>query len=122
MRDATELSLADFLYTETDDLLDPGSEYVDWRRAAAWATDLYEPNLLGPAVPRVELLRAGMRRPVINLSSYNYMGMAHQPEVVQAAQQALARYGTGACGSPLLSGMAELHRSLEDNLARFMKR
>jgi glycine C-acetyltransferase len=29
----------------------------------------------------------------------------------------LAKYGTGACGSPLLSGMTDLHRQLEAELS-----
>lgn len=118
----TNLSLADFLFDESKDPLKPSAEYLEWRRRSRWATDLYEPNLLGAAVPRVEILRGNKRTSVINLSSYNYMGFVHHPEVIRAAQEALARYGTGACGSPLLSGLADLHRRLEQRLSRFMGR
>lgn len=116
------LSLADFFFDQSDDPLKPSAEYRAWRERSRWATNLYEPNLLGAAVPRVEVVRGGKRRAAVNLSSYNYMGLVHNPEVIQAAQEALAHYGTGACGSPLLSGQADLHRRLEQNLSAFMGR
>ncbi|MFH1532634.1 MAG: aminotransferase class I/II-fold pyridoxal phosphate-dependent enzyme [Pseudomonadota bacterium] len=122
MSDATELSLADFLFTDSDDPLVPSDGYLEWRSAGSWATSLYEPHLFGPPGPRVEIQRAGMRREVINLASYNYMGFAAHPEVIEAAREALSKYGTGACGSPLLSGLSDLHLELEEQLSRFMGR
>ncbi|MCB9639181.1 MAG: aminotransferase class I/II-fold pyridoxal phosphate-dependent enzyme [Myxococcales bacterium] len=117
-----EYSLADFFYSDTDDPTRPPPEFAAWREAGAWAMSLMEPALHGPAVPRVEIHRAGHDQKVINLSSYNYMGMAHHPEVVEAAKMALEKYGVGACGSPLLSGLSDLHRELEEKLAAFMGR
>jgi len=122
MNDASELSLADFLFCDSDDPMVPSSEFLEWRAAGAWATSLYEPHLFGPPLPRVEIQRGGVRRKVINLSSYNYMGFAAHPEVIEAAQDALAKYGTGACGSPLLSGLSDLHIRLEDQVSKFMGR
>src|SRR5207247_7758811 len=77
---------------------------------------------LGAPVPRTGLEVAGERRPIINLNSYNYLGLATHPETVAAAQRALAVYGTGACGSPMLSGMTDLHRELERRLSAFLGR
>ncbi len=122
MKKATELSLADFQFIASDDPLKFTTDYLDWRKAGQWAWDLYEPNMLGPAIPRVKLRRGGIERKVINLSSYNYLGFASNPEVIAASQQALNEYGTGACGSPILSGMSDLHRRLEEALAAFMGR
>lgn len=116
------LSLADFLFSESDDPTVPPEEFTRWRRATAWATSLYEPSLLGPAAPRTRLEVAGVARPIINLSSYNYLGLATHPETIAAAQEALARYGTGACGSPILSGMTELHHRLERAMSEFLGR
>ena len=93
------LSLADFVFSETSDPSVPSEEFTQWRRATAWATSLYEPSLLGPPLPRTRLETAGVSRPIINLGSYNYLGLATHPETIAAAQEALATYGTGACGS-----------------------
>jgi glycine C-acetyltransferase len=123
MSDRTaDYSLADFFFSDTSDPLVPPADYVTWRQATSWATSLYEPHLLGPAGPRVRIDRGGAVRSVINLSSYNYMGFAEDPDVIRAAQEALGRYGTGACGSPLLSGMTDLHQRLEERLSAFMQR
>lgn len=83
---------------------------------------MYEPQMLGGVAPRMNITRAGVTSRVVNLSSYNYLGLAMHPEVVEAAQRALRDYGTGACGSPLLSGMTDLHKELEHKLAAFTGR
>src|SRR2546425_867536 len=45
------------------------------------------------------------------------------PRFVQGgARRALAIYGPGACGSPLLSGMTDLHRALEARVSAFLGR
>jgi glycine C-acetyltransferase len=64
----------------------------------------------------------GKPRPVINLCSYNYLGLANHPEVIVAAHEALRTHGLGACGSPMLSGMTDLHRELERRVAKFLGR
>ncbi|MEM1007918.1 MAG: aminotransferase class I/II-fold pyridoxal phosphate-dependent enzyme, partial [Myxococcota bacterium] len=117
-----DYSLADFYYSDTDDPTHPPPDFGEWCEAGAWALSLMEPALQGPAVPRVKIARGGENQKMINLSSYNYMGMAHHPEVVEAAKQALDTHGTGACGSPLLSGLSDLHRALESKLASFLQR
>lgn len=83
---------------------------------------VYETSLLGAPDPRVRVALDGGECEVLNLSSYNYLGLARHPEVVAAAQRALAQYGTGACGSPLLSGMTDLHRELESRMSAFLGR
>ena len=44
------------------------------------------------------------------MTSYGYLGLVRHPEVIAAAKQALDDYGTGACGSPILSGKSALHQ------------
>lgn len=55
---------------------------------------------------------------VINLATYNYLGYNQHPEVVKAAQDAIARYGLGTCGSPVI-GRTDLHKRFEDALCDF---
>src|SRR5262249_8313888 len=62
----------------------------------------------------------GEVRPVINFTSYNYLGLNKHPETIEAAQAALLAYGTGACGSPVLCGMTDLHAKFEEELSRFL--
>src|SRR6266480_5681912 len=91
-------------------------------RLAAWAVKLYEPEMLATADARTTLDYEGKPQSVINLCSYNYLGLANHPEVVAAAHEALDTHGLGACGSPMLSGMTDLHRELERRVADFLGR
>lgn len=59
-------------------------------------------------------------RPIIMAGSNNYLGLTHDPRVIEAAQRALARYGSGCTGSRFLNGTLALHEELEERLARFL--
>jgi 8-amino-7-oxononanoate synthase len=117
-----QLSLADFVVGDSDDPLVPPLAFTQWRQAGAWEATLYEPEMLATADARTTINYEGKPRAVINLCSYNYLGLANRPEVIAAAREALSKYGMGACGSPLLSGMTDLHRRLERRVAEFLGR
>jgi len=61
-------------------------------------------------------------RELVMLGSNNYLGLANDPEVKEAAAMALALYGTGCAGSRLLNGTLDVHVQLEGRLAEFMRR
>ena len=65
-----------------------------------------------------EVVMEGRRR--IMLGSNNYLGLTAAPEVVAAAETALAEYGTGCSGSRFLNGTLRLHLELERELADFV--
>ena len=65
-----------------------------------------------------EVIMEGRRR--IMLGSNNYLGLTAAPEVVAAAEAALAEYGTGCSGSRFLNGTLRLHLELERELADFV--
>ncbi len=56
-------------------------------------------------------------RQYVNLISNNYLGLSTHPRVMEAAAEALRKYGTGMCGSPLACGTTELHARLENRIA-----
>ena len=58
----------------------------------------------------------------INFGSNNYLSLSYHPEVIEAAQRATSKYGTGVTGSRLLNGTLDLHRELENELAAFYGR
>jgi 8-amino-7-oxononanoate synthase len=120
--DPTKFSLSNFLAGESNDPLQAPASFTEWVRRGAWAAELYEPELLAGADARTVIKYGGKPRPVINLCSYNYLGLANHPEVLAAAHEALRTHGMGACGSPMLSGMTDLHRELERRVAKFLKR
>jgi len=71
--------------------------------------------LQGAQTPRVQL----EGKEAILLSSNNYLGLADHPALREAAIRALERYGCGAGASRSVSGTTELHRELEERIARF---
>src|SRR6202171_3172953 len=123
-KDPLKFSLSNFLAGEgSDPLQAPASFTSGWHGGmSAWAAEMYEPELLGSADARTTINYGGEPRSVINLCSYNYLGLANHPEVIGAAHEALRTHGLGACGSPMLSGMTDLHRELERRVAEFLGR
>lgn len=68
----------------------------------------------------VEIIRQGGDHcKVLNLSSYNYLGFGYHPEVIKAAQNAVAIYGLGAASSPVISGTYNIHKQFENALIKF---
>src|SRR5205814_9149721 len=119
--DPAKLSLSNFLAHETSDPLEAPPGFTHWMRQASFAVELYEPELLASADARTTIDYNGRPRSVINLCSYNYLGLANHPEVIAAAQEALKSHGLGACGSPMLSGMTDLYRELDPRIDEDLK-
>ncbi|MFI0348561.1 MAG: aminotransferase class I/II-fold pyridoxal phosphate-dependent enzyme [Chthoniobacterales bacterium] len=58
----------------------------------------------------------------IMIGSNNYLGLAQDPRVIEAACDATRRFGAGCTGSRLLNGTISLHEQLESELADFLQR
>jgi 8-amino-7-oxononanoate synthase len=56
----------------------------------------------------------------VMMGSNNYLGLTHHPKVLEAAQAALHKYGSGCTGSRFLNGTLDLHETLEARLAEFL--
>ncbi|GAB6907177.1 glycine C-acetyltransferase [Desulfosarcina cetonica] len=59
-------------------------------------------------------------RSVINFCANNYLGLANHPQLVKAAQAALADYGFGMSSVRFICGTQRIHKVLEDRLSRFL--
>ncbi len=59
-------------------------------------------------------------RDVINLSANNYLGLANHPALIAAAKQALDDHGYGMASVRFICGTQDLHRALEERIARFL--
>lgn len=59
---------------------------------------------------------------VIMAGSNNYLGLTNDPRLIEAAQNAITKYGTGCTGSRYLNGTLDIHLELEDKLAQFMRK
>lgn len=56
---------------------------------------------------------------MLNFCSNNYLGLANHPRLVEAARQALDRFGVGPAAVRSIAGTMELHVELERRLAAF---
>lgn len=56
---------------------------------------------------------------LINLSSNNYLGLATNPLLKEAAKRAVDKYGVGAGAVRTINGTLDLHQQLEEKIAEF---
>lgn len=56
---------------------------------------------------------------VLNFCANNYLGLADNPEVINAAHAALDQYGFGLASVRFICGTQELHKQLEDTISGF---
>ncbi len=61
-------------------------------------------------------------RPVIMIGSNNYLGLTHDPRVIEASINATKKYGTSCSGSRFMNGTLDIHLELEEKLAEFMNK
>ena len=119
----SEYDYSNFYWGSGDDpfvMLDPFDEW--WGHARPWGYYLFgQPMQTAPrsVVDVVETKDRKHLANLINFASYNYLGLSYRREVIAAAQVALEKYGLGASGSPILSGMFDLHEELAEKLAQF---
>ncbi|MGH9655485.1 MAG: glycine C-acetyltransferase [Bryobacteraceae bacterium] len=70
----------------------------------------------GPQQAEIKV-RAGT---VLNLCANNYLGLASHPAVIQAAHEALDRWGYGMASVRFICGTQSLHKQLEKRISEFL--
>jgi 8-amino-7-oxononanoate synthase len=118
----SDYDYSNFYYGAGDDPLNLLGPFRDWyQEALPNGYYLYsEPLATAPTTRvRVKNRKTGQVQDLLNLASYNYLGISYRPEVKKAAVEAVERYGLGASGSPILSGTMDIHVELAQAVARF---
>lgn len=82
------------------------------------AVDLYPYFQRIEASRDTEVMIGGHRK--VMIGSNNYMGLTHDPRIIEAAKAALDRYGSGNTGSRFLNGNLVLIDQLEEDLADWL--
>lgn len=57
---------------------------------------------------------------VLNMCANNYLGLADNPEVIQAAKQSYDRWGYGLSSVRFICGTQEIHKELETKISEFL--
>jgi 8-amino-7-oxononanoate synthase len=122
----SDYDYSNFYYSSSDDLFAIFKPYDEWWYGSARNNGYYlfsQPMSTRPG-PQIDLEEqlSHTKLELLNLASYNYLGLSYHPEVIAAAKDALDHYGLGAAGSPILSGTMDLHLTLEKELAEFKKK
>ena len=73
--------------------------------------------IVSPQGPVVKLADG---REMINLCANNYLGLANHPAVLQAAREALTRFGYGVASVRFICGTQSVHRELEERLSAYL--
>lgn len=75
-----------------------------------------------------KLEQAGLYRPetihpahIVDFTSQDYLGLTNDPRLVAAAKAAVDSHGLGAGSARVFTGTRELHRDLEQAVARFLQ-
>lgn len=124
-RTVSDYDYSSFYYSASDDPFAILGPYNAWYEGALpQGYYLFSQAMSTPPGGAIALTEGLERERVqlVNLSSYNYLGLSARPEVVAAAKAALDRYGLGAAGSPILSGTMDVHVQLEEAIAKFKRK
>lgn len=57
---------------------------------------------------------------VVNMCANNYLGLANNPEVIQAAKDSYDRWGFGLASVRFICGTQSIHKTLEDAVSKFL--
>ena len=72
-----------------------------------------------PQGPQIEVAQAKGRK-VVNLCANNYLGLSDHPVVLQAARDAIDRWGYGMSSVRFICGTQSIHKELEAKLSAFL--
>ena len=121
----TDFDFSDFYFGSGDDVFENIRIYNRWwEQSYPGGYHIYrEPLTSAPDTVISIQSNLGKRLDgLLNLSSFNYLGMATSPVVADAVIKAIGHYGVGSSGGPNLSGMYDIHRALEAAMATFKKK
>ncbi|MCR9289756.1 MAG: glycine C-acetyltransferase [Bacteroidetes bacterium] len=57
---------------------------------------------------------------VLNFCANNYLGLSSHPDVIQAAHEAIDKYGFGLSSVRFICGTQDIHKELEEKIAKFV--
>jgi glycine C-acetyltransferase len=97
--------------TVRDDLVETLAEI---REAGTYKSEL---TMTTPQGAHVNVEESGE---LLNLCANNYLGLANHPAIVEAARDALDRWGYGMASVRFICGTQALHRELEQRLSEFL--
>jgi glycine C-acetyltransferase len=93
--------------------------HIDTELEGLKAAGLYKSERVITSMQSAEIEVAGGEK-VLNFCANNYLGLADNPELRQAAKAALDRYGYGMASVRFICGTQEEHKQLEGRISAFL--
>lgn len=93
------------------------SQLSDIHQAGTWKDERVITTKQAP-----EIAVHGQTEKLLNFCANNYLGLSSHPEVIQAAKDALDKYGNGLSSVRFICGTQDLHKELEEKISRFHER
>lgn len=70
--------------------------------------------------PQGSMVKTGGSKSVLNMCANNYLGLAENPQIQQAAHEALDEWGFGLASVRFICGTQAVHKQLEKELSDFL--
>ncbi|MCL2528533.1 MAG: glycine C-acetyltransferase, partial [Defluviitaleaceae bacterium] len=70
--------------------------------------------------PQSSTINTQQKQNLINMCANNYLGLANNPEIKEAAKQGIDTWGYGLSSVRFICGTQELHKNLEAKLSQFL--
>ncbi|RDE10576.1 glycine C-acetyltransferase [Pelagibacterium lacus] len=101
-------------------MMDGFTRHLEQTLEAIRAEGLYKSEMVIGSAQQAEVTVSG--RTMVNLCANNYLGLANDPEVVAASVAALEAYGSGMASVRFICGTHDLHKQLEQTVARYLEK
>ncbi|MBZ0121133.1 MAG: glycine C-acetyltransferase [Sandaracinaceae bacterium] len=76
--------------------------------------------IVSPQSAAIDVKGAGGTQHVLNFCANNYLGLSDHPALVEAAANAVRKYGFGMSSVRFICGTQDVHKELERRLSRFL--
>ena len=122
--DYKKYDVSNFYFGAGDDIFELVEAFNIWyEKALTFGYELFSVPLSSSPTSKISIKYGDSElKELINLSSYNYLGLATDKRVIDVATEALNKYGFGASGSPILSGSFDIHSDFSKKIAAFKKK
>ena len=79
-----------------------------------------EREIVGAQGPKIDVIHRGEKINVLNFCANNYLGLADNNDIIDAAKNTMNQYGFGMASVRFICGTSDLHRTVEKSIADFL--
>lgn len=118
-----EFTVNDFtLQTLKTDVADRSGKFQKWiNQSKTNKHEIYWNTSSSGIAPIMKIVDPvnNTQKEVLSFVSNDYLGLSQNEETKKAGIDAVIKYGTGACAAPIIGGYLDIHKELEEKIARF---